>query len=384
MFYLENHSHRIKKFITVFLMFMFLLFSSVAAQQTKPDLSQRANDLINQKWKSSSYNEAIEIMKDSQETHDSRRAAMELIHVNRLKITNEEMLKFLDDVTAVMKDKSLGTEFRAQAIHTMGNITLTLEELGVINRMEAEKQGDYLLTLSSDKNLNIKMRAQAINILGILKIQVATGTLKALLSSEMNIPEIARPACISLVRIDTVAALPILSDVVRITQNSDVFGTAAYSLGMIKNKESMFILETNANRFPDVSSCANALSGMGSVITEVLKKPDSNYIQSAIRSTLYLWKEVQRERYKPLLLSILNDAEFTVRKLALERLIEDASRKELSTEKQDLSEILEQIQNVPEFSSETDYIESRLKAAIILPSKSGTSIKTQLKDGGIK
>jgi len=184
-------------------------------------------------------------------------------------------------------------------------------------------------------------------------------------NAEINMPEIARPACLSMVRTDKMSALPVLENVLKLTTDPDIFGTAVYALGQIKEPVSAALLIRYAGRFPHLSSCANALSGMDSVIIDILENPQDKYLSEAIEATNYLWTTVQREIFIPQLKDLILSAPAPLNKKALARLIDEFSRYELTLEKQELLNILDIIKDIPEFSDEKKYILSRFNAVIV-------------------
>lgn len=360
-------------------MFSFLSGTVTLAQDSKQSqkpgpsnrvLSLRAQELVNVRWADSSFARAIAIIADKKETRDSRSVAMELLITNRRKYKPDEMRRFLDEVTVVAKDSTTEGELTAQAIHTIANLTLTMEDLGQLSRAEAKKEGGFLLSAAVDSRRNSQVRSQAINALGILKISEASPILRAVLSEPTNVdvPEIARPACLSLMRIDRVSAVPVITRVLHKTANSVVFGTAAFVLGQINTRESMIALVENLGRFPESGSCDAALVEMEKVVLEVLKNPQDEMLTKGIQATRHLWREGQRERYIPALQSLLTTAPLAARKAVLERLLEAAGTQEFEKEKRELATILEVIKAQRQLSEYQERIRRRLSATLVTPS----------------
>jgi hypothetical protein len=78
-----------------------------------------------------------------------------------------------------------------------------------------------ILQLAADSGRDVHLRASAITALGLLKVTEARGALRDLLtnSETRDVPELARPACLSLMRIDGERAIPDLTDVLKSTSD---------------------------------------------------------------------------------------------------------------------------------------------------------------------
>jgi hypothetical protein len=294
------------------------------------------------------------------------------------------MRQLLDEVTTIAKDTTNDEELSAQAIHTMGNLTLTMEELGQLSRSEAKKETGFLLSAATDSRRSSHMRSQAINTLGILRISEAVPILKGVLTGSINVPEIARPACLSLMRIDSDRAVPVLADVLHKTTNSRVFGTAAFTLGQINNRVSMVALVQNIERFPESEACGAALVNMEDVIFNILKNTQDEKLIEGIRATRYLWREGQHERYIPILQGLLTSAPLAARKVALKRLLEEASTQDFDEEKQELITILGLIKDQTQLSEYQEKIRGRLSATLVTPSSGVTAPSPILQKEGVK
>jgi hypothetical protein len=356
-----------------------LLGSSLFAQDSRQSqitgstsrvVSQGAQELASTPWADSSFVRAMKIIADRKETHGSRSVAMELLLANRRKNKPAEMRRLLNEITVVAKDSSAEDELRAQAINTLANVTLTMEDLGQLNRAEATKESGFLLSAAVDLRQNIQVRTQAINSLGILKVSEASPILREVLrsSENVNVAEIARPTCLSLMRIDRSRAVPVIADVLHSTNNPLVFGTAAFVLGQINNRESMIALIDNQGRFPESGACDAALVEMENVVLGILKNPQDGSLMGGIQATHHLWRQGQRERYIPPLLRLLTTAPLVARKAALERLMEASSTQEFEKEKQELYTILALIKDQRPLSEYQERILRRLSATVVTPS----------------
>lgn len=353
--------------------FFFLFETRTLAQKVSPVLSPRAQVFMNKAWGDSSFAHGIAILADGRETRDSRSLAMELLHTDRRKLKPNEMRQFLVEVTTIAKDTAADEKLSAQAVHTMGNLTLTMEELGQLNRAEATKEVGFLMNIATDVQRSLDRRSQAIVVLGIMRISQAAPILVGVLNTNLDVSQIASPACLALMRIDRERAAFVLANVLQKTNNSRVFGTAAFALGQIKSRESMIALVENLERFPESSSCGAALVDMEPVVLDVLKNSKDVGLIEAIRATQHLWREGQRGRYIPVLHELLRTAPPAARKTALERLLEEASTQEFDQEKRELAIILELIKDQAQFSEYQEKIRGRLTASLVMPSSGPTA-----------
>lgn len=350
-----------------------------SAQDKNITLSSQARLLLEEPWQENSFEAGTEIMLDRQEETYSRRVVMEHLHHHRAEMTTAERMQLLKEVTSMAKDPSLEADFAAQAIHTMGNMTLTLEELGEISRAEATSEAGFLIRSATDPEQSHEVRMQAINFLGLLRIPGASGVLKSLLESEIYVetPEIARPAALSMARIKSEDAVPVLASVLQNTNDERIFGTAAYALGQIPTPESMSALVQVRKRFPDSSAPDAALVDMEEVILDILTQPQNDKLGDAIAATLHLWRTGQREKYFPALKGLLDTAPLSLRKEALDRLLDEAGKQKFEVEIAYLLQILELIEDQSELFEYTNYIKTRMEARRVSPAGTGIPVKIQ-------
>ena len=383
---------RCLKPLTLVFPLLIAAFSAIAQNQPSPMkalsnaslISPRAQVLVNQTWTNTSFAEGIAVLADRNETKESRALAMEVLQSNRRKLNSTEMSQLLNETTAIAKDKTADEILSAEAVRTMGNVALTMKELGQISEAESKKETPFLMEAMTNVQNGLQFRSSAINSLGILKIKDASPLVRKMLesTSSLNSPEISRPACLSLMRIDGELAVPTLRQALRTTADPTVFGTAAFAIGQIKKPDSLVALMENQERFPDSGSCGAALVDLDEVILNVLTNAADTNLLYAIRATKYLWRDGQRERYIPLLQRLLTTAPLEARKSALDRLIEEASTLEFEQEKHQLSEMLSQIRDQPELADYRERIERRLSATILHPiPNNGVEVQTLPKGG---
>lgn len=359
--------------------------NAVGQQPLNPasSISTRAKDFVSKNWSGTSFSQGIAIVADANETPFSRLAAMQTLHTNRRKLATDETRKLLGEATRLAKDSSLDETNSAFAVSVMANLTLTMRDQGQLSEAETKQESGFLVATATDSRRDVQLRRSAIVALGILKVTEARETLRELLTN--SAVELARPACLSLMRVGGDSAIPDIADTLKKTSDARLYGTAAFALGQLKKRECVAVLVENLNRFPDSGSCDAALVDMEDVICGILKDAQDENVSAAIQATRYLWREGQREIYTPLLRDLISNAPLAARKVAVERLLDSASRLEFEREKRELALVSEAIGNQPELEEYHGRIQSRLSAAVVTPVADGSvQIPTVLKGGDRK
>ncbi len=332
-------------------------------------LSSRVKDFLGERWNNNSFAHGIAIIADTNETATSRAAAMQILHENRKKLTADEMREFLGEATRLAKDVSVVETISAFAVNVMANLALTMNEDGQLSDAESQQEAGFLMATTADSRRDVHLRASAITALGVLKVSEARGALRHFLTNfeTRDVPELVRPACLSLMRIDGERAIPDLAEVLKRTSDVRVFGTAAFALGELKERECMVALVENWERFPDSGACDAALVDMEEVILSVLKNPLDENLSEAMHATRYLWRESQSEAYTPLLRNLLSEASLGARRAAAERLLERASCLDFDSEKRELTLLSKAIGDHAELQDFQKRIRNRLSASVLAP-----------------
>lgn len=288
-----------------------------------------------------------------------------------------EMRELLTGAVKLAKDSSLDETNAAFAVAVMANTAITLKEQGQLSEAESKQEATFLITAANDARRHVLLRGSAITALGVLKVAEARESLREMLTNAVtrDTAELARPACLSLMRIDGSRAIPDLAHVLRETRESRVFGTAAFALGQLKSRESMAALVEQLGRFPDSGACGAALVEMEDTIIGVLQNPKEEHLTAAIYATRQLWREGQRETCVPLLRKLVSTAPLPARKAAAERLIESASALEFEHEKRELSLLTEAMAGQPELQELNERVQQRLEAQLAEPVV-GAEVKT--------
>jgi hypothetical protein len=383
--------HRCRRPLTLTFALLLAGFSAIAQDQPSSEkalsnrslLSPRAQALVNQTRTNTSFAEGIAVLADRNETKESRALAMEVLQANRRKLNSTEMSQLLNETTAVAKDKTADETLSAEAVRTMGNVALTMKELSEISDAESKKETPFLMEAATNAQGSLQFQASAINTLGILDITESSPLLHKILedNTSMNVPEISRPACLSLMRVDGERAIPTLRRVLQKTTDSGVFGTAAFAIGQIKKPDSLVALVENQERFENSGSCDAVLVDMEDIILDVLKKPNDPNLEYAIRGTRHLWRDGQKERYMPLLKSLITTAPMATRKTAIERYLEAAGQMDFFAEKLMLADVQSAVVSQPELAEYAKRIKNRLSAVLLAPTSGLQQMPTSKKAG---
>lgn len=339
------------------------------ANSRNSQLSGEAREFLTRRWEAVSLEQGLSLLQNRRESIGSRKLVLDKLHSKRRELDSESLKRLHNQVILIAEDNTEFPEISAEAIRFMASLIGLMEEKGQITKSDVKQDISFLIEVARDQGRDVRLRGSAIRALGDLQVQEARPLLRELLADQSNLnrPEIARNACISIWRLEGKEAVVPISEVLSRTEDPSIFGTAAFSLGQIKTVESMVNLVKNSDRFPDSASCDAALVDMEDTILDVLKNPQDENLIHAIYATRYLWREGQRERYVPQLRMLLSTAPILARKVALEQLLEVASTLKFEDEKRELESILAEIVNQTELSQYTEQIKKRLSAVVLKP-----------------
>ena len=320
-------------------------------------------------WKAVSFDEAAAVLRNRGEAASSRCLALEILTSRRRELPLSERRQLAEDAWRIARDQDEPPALASQALGARIDLLVLEEETGEAARSDLEREAPFLTDLARDAGRPGPLRAQAIRALGEFKLAQGAEIVKSLLgdSENLNRPEIARPACLALMRLEGKAAAPMIAEVLRQTADPSVFGTAAYALGRLQTIESLVALAQESGRFSDTGSCDAALAAQAATILALLRRPEDPRVAYAIRATRSLWRAEQRESWLPLLRALLTAESRSVREAALERLLEAARSRDFETEKQELTAVLPLIEGQPEFAEQARWIGSRLNATRLAP-----------------
>lgn len=263
-----------------------------------------------------------------------------------------------------IQDEILTEDLIGKALEFIGKS----EEAKEVEEFKISEDEDELIKILVDKNKGLDARMDAARALREMKSTKAIPHYKKIIQEhEINDQELLRQVVLALVEVNDIKdSIDVVSTLLLDTKSQEVFGTAVYSLGQIKTAEVMSILVKYSYRF-DSGSVGAMLVEMEDVILSVLENPQDENLGHAINATLYLYRDGQRETFLPLLRNLLTSSSIANKKIALDRLIDEASELSFEAEKIELQQILDLIVNQSELSEYTERIQRRLTATLLVP-----------------
>jgi len=367
-------------FYKIFLILLFISFISIKLIYSQITPPESIKELLEKPWDTTSLNKAINMLKNPEETEGNRYSALRLLTGNKRKMSKDELILLLNEVTIITKNPKESVRLSALSISVISEISLLLFEREEISREEEIKEKEFLIDTAKNRSQDLLLRHNSIKAIDILKIKEAIPVLQEILrdSNNLNVPEITRVSCFAFLHLAGDDSLPEIKNILYKTETPSIFSTAAYCLGQIKTDESIFSLVDNSERFTDTGACDFALVDMENVILEMLEDPNNPNLIYAIKATKYLWKDGQREKYIPLLLNLLSNSSLESRKIAIGRLRYEADLLPFDNQQKLLREILSRIKEQPELERYTKSINNQLKAEVLTPVK--TDVKIPIKD----
>lgn len=337
--------------------------------------------LASQRLDKQSFVRAISILSDKKQLTLSRELLLQRAHSDKRRLATHERRRLLTETIRIAKAPDEPTSLSARAIRAMASLSLFMKEKSEISETEAVAEKQFLMDVAEDEKRDLQLRASAIKAIEVLWIADAVPLLEGLLADPKNLnkPEIARGSCLALMRIVGKDSIDAIGRILSETENPSIFLTAAYCLGQVKSSDSVATLILQREKFPDTGAMGFALVDMENEILSVLAQPDSPDLIYAVRSTEYLWRDGQKERYLPALYDLLlSKAPMGTRKVVAERLIQEAGRLQFEKEKKELRKLLTKIEDQPEFTSEAEYIRNRLSARLLRSETSDVTVPLEI------
>ncbi|MCH7228751.1 HEAT repeat domain-containing protein [Haloferula sp. A504] len=258
-----------------------------------------------------------------------------------------EQVEFLRAMAAISTSKNEDVRLRTNAIWAMSEIAMLLRQQSGLSDADILRECGFLLEAAADGEENSKVRRMCIKALGDLGVGQGIPIITSILGDESNVdnPDLARSAAISLAILAPDQALGPVSNLLAKTSDPAVFGSAAYALGALRKPEAVAILARNRMRLGDNLSVDNAIEASASVVFDLLENPGRPNVGDAIDATRSMWRQEYKERYTPALLNILENEtlELALRQRALTRLVEDAGQLDLPERKRRAALILAQV-----------------------------------------
>lgn len=191
----------------------------------------------------------------------------------------------------LIEDKQNSPEIRAMTITRLTSIVFLFFEKGVIDNGVRAEYGSQLLAFLQDENESMPVRNVSASGLAKIQDKRAVPVLLAMLQEMGSFSAEMQRSIVGALGVlkDRRALLP-LSEVLKNTPYKQVYGTTAYSLGLIGTSDIVEPLVENISRF-DMGSCKNALKRNENLLLDIVDgKEEGPLIQTikalgVIRST---------------------------------------------------------------------------------------------------
>lgn len=186
-------------------------------------------------------------------------------------IKDKDASEIINKLIVLIEDEKNDYEIRAVVITRLTSIIYFFTEKGVIDSAIKDEYGARLLSYLGNEDESIFIRnVSASGLAEIQDMRVLPVLFKMLEERERYSPEMQRSIVGALgVLKDKEAILP-LSEVLKTTPYDQVYGTTAYSLGLIGTSDIIEPLVENITRF-DMGSCKNALKRNEELLLDVIR-----------------------------------------------------------------------------------------------------------------
>ena len=330
------------------------------------NLSDKASSLLKSPINGVTFQMALDILKNKNETLESRLLALQWLNSVAKKLGPDERRLLHEIARAIAVDSNDELLLRARAMKSVVAMSALMRDLDEMSQRSIIEDNDFIVQMAEDILLDASIRASAIEGIEVLQITEGISLLEEILADpeEHRILDLVRRASLALTRLAPDKALPLVTQIINETEDASVFGTAAYSLGQINSPKAVATLVQNADRFPDAGSCDFALVDMEVIILAILRdqKSEEEDVIAAIRATQYLWREGQSEDFEPLLKELIDNPSLEIKKATVERLMQEALEKPRTERQNLLRDLLEGTKKYPELSELSSSIEKRLTA----------------------
>jgi hypothetical protein len=345
------------------------VFSQTATNSNEEAFLERVKSWLHERLTPESFAAGLALLKDQSLSEQARVLVLDKLHSWRRYLSPDNLKALFAETEGIAKDGAQPRELRSRAVNAMATILVVLQEQNLFTPAEVKAYSSFFAELSQTEDADLLVRGRAIRALGILKVETSGPMLRELLAIPENVnnQELARNACLALAQVDGEASVLTISRVLEGTSDETIFGTAAFALGQIQTPESLVSLVRNETRFPDSGSADAALVNMEDLILRILQHPNDPNVPYAVEATKHLWKDGQRDRYTPILRSLLENSPLPAQEAAVRRLIEDSQALPLENEQQALAAILPAVAKNPQLTDYAQQIQRRLDAKPLVP-----------------
>jgi HEAT repeat protein len=332
--------------------------------------SASAEDLSTKSNSSTAVDSDILLMRAADSPLKERMNALHSAFQAKQALSKADQIGLARATAAISTNKQEDARFRTDAIWALSGTAMMLRKDGTWSDEDVSRECRFLLGTAADATENVQVRRMSIASLGDLQLKEGIPVVTAILTDKANEnrPELARSSAIALAALAPDQALQPIANLLTVTTNATVFGSAAYAMGALRSADAISVLVSNRLRLDDNLSVDNAIESSIAVVLETLENENDPHILSAIAATSSLWRQDQKLQYTPLLIGLVTnrDAPIGVRREALVRLIEDADSLPLEARKERVTSLLPLVEAEDVFGEQTKRMHGVL-AATTLP-----------------
>lgn len=255
------------------------------------------------------------------------------------KKTNVDIKKVALKYKDIVADKSDDVYIREKTLIVLSKLTGILWESKAFNAKEMKSYGDFYLDLLNTESANVEIISGAIKGLHSINDERLLPVMRAFMnnSNTTGVPLI-RLAVITSAMMKDPASLTIISRLMEVTDNKDVFRTCVYALCLYKNPSTFKVILRNRNKF-DVNIARSILRGARATVEKVIVDSD----RANLRDAIDVIKFAELKETKKYLHTLVNDSDRNVRFAVIQTLMDlgekedllsvlDAARNETDTE----------------------------------------------------
>lgn len=237
------------------------------------------------KWKSSPpFDNIIEVIFDKTKSRSFRFIMIDALGAYKRSIDDEDALAVINALRALIANKQEMPEIRAMVITRLSSLVFLFLEKGVIDDTDRWEYGSQLLAFLQDENESMPVRNVSASGLAKIQDKRAVPVLLSMLQERGRFSAEMQRSIVGALGVlrDRRALLP-LSEVLKSTPYRQVYGTTAYSLGLIATSDIVKPLVENFSRF-DMGSCKNALKRNEELLLDIVDGNEAGPLNETIKA----------------------------------------------------------------------------------------------------
>lgn len=269
-------------------------------------------------WKSSPpFADIISGILDKTKSRSFRFIMIDALGAYKRSINDNDAEGAISTLRLLIDDKQNSPEIRAVAITRLNSLIFLFLEKSVIDNTVGTEYGTQLLSFLQDENESMYVRNVSASGLAEIQDKRAVPVLLEMLQEREKFPEEMQRSIVGALGVlrDKRALLP-LAEVIRCTPFRQVYGTAAYSLGLIGTSDIIHPLVQNISRF-DTGSCKNALKRNEDLLLAIVKGDNDGPLSETIKAL----GEIKSKKAVEAIVGLWGESDAIVRKEVLSALM---------------------------------------------------------------